>query len=270
MKLIVDATCDIPKEFLDYVIVLPMYVTMGDKNIRTDELNMDEFDNFLRTSKTIPKTSQSSPKIIVDAVKKLDKNDDIIIFTISKKLSGQYNSVRLAMNLLKDYNITLIDSESITVEYGSMVIEIIRAIKNGKSKKEIINLIEDLKKRKRAIGILKSLDYLKKGGRIGKAKMLLGKLFGVKPVLTVKDGVIVPYGKNVKGEKNIVPFIMNEMKDANPELILLTHKGECKEFEELNKLMKGKFNCDIYKVDINPIILTHAGPEILFVSWIEK
>lgn len=270
VRLVVDATCDMPKEFEKYVEILPMYIYMNNKSFRTDEINLDEFNKFLSNGKDVPKTSQSSPKIIVDTIRKLDKNDDIIILTISKKVSGQYNSVRLATNILKDYKITVVDSESLSIQHGIIAIKVIDAIKKGKSKDEILELIDDLKKRVKAIGVLKSLDYLQKGGRIGKLKMLTGKLFGIQPVVTIKDGVLDTYGKNVRGEKNIVPFVLNEIKNINPETIIIAHNDEKNEFDAIKKYLHEKFDCKIYEADINPIILTHGGPKLFFICWIEK
>ncbi len=269
MRLVVDASCDFPNEFKNDVTVLPMYITMGDKTVTTDKLNEEEFNKFILNG-NVPKTSQSSPKMVVDVIKKFDKGDDIIVMTISTKMSGEYNSVKLAMNLLKDYKIKLIDSESASIEYGVIASLAIKAIKDGKSVDEVEKIIEDAKKKKRLIAVLSSLDYLEKGGRIGKAKMFLGKLLGIKPVIKIEDGIVVSYGKNVRGDA--VSFLKEEVSKnmKKPKIIVVGHREKKDEFDKMMTWLKEHYNCEIYGASIGPIISTHVGPGIIAVSWIEE
>ena len=205
LKILTDSGSDLTPELAEklHVKLLPMKVHFGDADyLDKVTITNNEFFEKLIESDTLPTTSQIAPYDYEEALKEvLEPGDEALILTISSKLSGCFQSARLAAGEF-DARVEVFDTLNVCVSELLFVLEAVRMRDEGLSLDEIIAALrEDLKKVK-LVAMLDTLEYLKKGGRISAATALAGSLLGIKPVITIYDGEVALLGK-ARGSKNI-------------------------------------------------------------------
>ena len=212
VKIIVGSTCDIEENIKKDLIVVPLHVTFGEEDfLDSVDITKDEFYERLERKEEFPKTSQPTPVAFMDVYKKvIDEGDEAVVIVLSSKLSGTYQSAKLASQGLED-KIFIVDSLNVSNAEGALVDYALRLVREGKSAREIAELLEEAKKRLRLVVLVDTLEYLERGGRISKASALIGGLFSVKVLLSMEDGAIESVGK-AKGIKNANNLFISEIK----------------------------------------------------------
>ncbi|MCP4652478.1 MAG: DegV family protein [Candidatus Omnitrophica bacterium] len=204
MKLVVDSTVDLPKELVakHNIEVVPLTIQLGDKTYRDYfDIDPDKYCQELENTKLFPTTAQPSPQDFIAVYEKLlQKKEDIISLHISSKLSGTYQSAMMAKEKLASGDICVVDSKQTSIGLGVIALAVAGDIENGVNKEDILNHIESIISRVNVLVAVDSLDYLQRGGRIGKASVFLGSMLNIKPILSLKDGEIHPLEK-VRGRK---------------------------------------------------------------------
>ena len=271
IAIVTDSTADIPQDLIKKfnIVVVPLTVSFGEEFFKVDgiELTNEEFCKKLETSKELPKTIQPSPGDFVETYKKLFQNyDQIISIHISKKMSGTLDSAQIAKKEFPDKVIEVIDSELVHMPLGFIVLEAAdMAIKDFDLDK-ILARIQFLKQNMHSLFIPRTLEYLQKGGRIGRAKSLVASLLEIKPILTLNLGEVSPY-KNTRRWNQAKEEIINSMKNILPNPKNLTvsvgdlnlrQDGE-EMFERIKKELNPK---KILRVNFGPIVGAHLGPAI--------
>lgn len=241
------------------------------------DITHEQFFEKLNEKGTTMTTSQVSPAVYMDLFEDLLKNpeDEVVVITIASKLSGTYNSARLAMNGENADRIHLVDSQTVSFPMTLLVQEALELREQGKSAKEIVNILEEDKKKVRILGIIPTLEYLKKGGRISAATAAIGEIAGVKPILSVLDGeVVIPL--KVRGMKKAYNSTARLAKEWNIDLdrpVLFGYTGTKKDaaevlehaFEEqLEKKFDGRYEAGCL------ILGTHVGPDGAAVGFFVK
>jgi DegV family protein with EDD domain len=272
IKIVTDSTADITGELareLDITIV-PEYLRFGGEVYRDRiDISEDEFYRRLLHDSVLPNTTQPSPQDFADVYRKLTQEaDGIISIHLSSKLSGTFNSALQGKELIeKKCPIELIDSQSVTMGLGLLVI---LACSISKSAKDVRQAAEEIKShipRIQVIGLLDTLKYLAMGGRIGKVQALLGSILSVKPMLSVKDGVLVPSGRarnRAQGIDKLFEFVKNTTNIQDLSVIYNTTLDEAITFAaRLGKLFPRE---RIRIARLGPALGVHAGPGILFIA----
>lgn len=270
IKLVTDSTADIPKEVcLSLGIeVVPLKVHFGNDTYRDGiSLHAEQFYELLTHSSTLPTTSQPSPIDFLETYKRINAEPDVQIISlhISADLSGTFQSAVLAKSMLNEkVDITTIDSRTASYALGGIVVAAAEAAQQGKSKEEILELIEKLIEQSQLYFLVDTLDFLQKGGRIGKAAALLGSLLKIKPILSVEEGQAVSVDK-VRGQKAAVNRIIELFKQkemANYKVkIMIAHANSLEAAENLGELMKSNFQItSLAYTTLGPVIGTHVGP----------
>jgi fatty acid-binding protein DegV len=266
IRVIVDGTVDfIPGFNKNKVIVVPLYTIINNEPKKVSD---KEFYSLLKRKGAIIKTSQPSAGDFIKIYNKY-KKDDLIVITVGKKLSGTYNSAVSAKKMSKRENITVIDSMIGGAGLSLMANTALELIKNKKSYKQAINGVKKLIGRAKVYFFANNLDYLIKGGRIGGALGLLGKLVNLKPILEIANGEVKPAGKMllfndlINGFYN---FIKNKIPDS--EEICIIHNNNEKNAQILKKMLN-KYKVTII-TPLNRALSAHIGPECLAVAWMEK
>ena len=200
IRIVTDSASDIPSEVAQKlgISIVPLTVSFGKEVYRDGiDLNAAEFYSKLVQSKTHPVTSQPSIGNFIDAYKALArKGDEIISIHLSSKLSGTYNAASQAKEAMtKDCRIEVVDSESVSMGVGLTVIAAAKAIRDGASFQQAIDIVHHSIPRIHLLAFFQTLEYLERGGRLGKGKALLGTLLHVKPIIIVRDGEVQPFGK---------------------------------------------------------------------------
>jgi len=279
VAIITDSTSDIPEELVKKldIKVIPLSVIF-DKEIFLDdgkEITIDEFYKKIRSSEKLPTTTQPTPKDFIEAYTDiLKKSESIISIHISKKMSGTVNSVELAKKEMPDSDIEIIDTGYVSMALGFLVLKAAQLAQEGKSKEEVLKGIYDLKPKIKVLFVPSTLEYLKKGGRIGKAKGLIASLLEIKPILTIHDGEVSQF-KTARRWNQAKTELINSMKTMikNPQnLIVSIGDSDAKEdAAEMYERIKETFNPKkILMVNIGAVVGTHLGPGGLCVIFYEE
>ncbi|MDD3520690.1 MAG: DegV family protein [Actinomycetota bacterium] len=271
IAIVTDSTSDIPVEILKKlnISVVPLTVLFDKESYKADgiELSIKDFYMKLKNSKVLPKTIQPSPGDFIKTYKELfEKYDEIISIHISKKMSGTVDSAIIAKKEFKDKKIEIIDSELVHMPLGFLVMEAAYMAGKGFESKSIIERINLLKPQIKSLFVPKTLEYLQKGGRIGRAKSLIASLLEIKPILTINLGEVSPY-KNTRRWNQAKDEIVSSMKIILPEpknLIVSVGDLDLKEDgEEMAQKIKDKLNpSELIRVDFGAIVGAHLGPGI--------
>ena len=280
-----DSSCDLPENSRQQfnIDVVPFYISFDKENYLKENIDIKIYDFYEKivSEKIIPKTSLPSMEDYCEYFKKhLDNGLDILCFTICSELSGSYQSAINAANImLEDYperKILVIDSRKATVAQGLLVIEASKMQKAGFSIEETFEKMEQLKHEGIIVFTIDTLEYLQKGGRIGKASALAGSLLNIKPILLLDNGILEPHSK-VRGRKKSLSEtlkIFNEYieDDINKYEIAIAH-AHCKdEAIELEKNLNEKYNIKLsYPIfDIGVTVGAHTGATAIGVGFIKK
>jgi DegV family protein with EDD domain len=271
IKIVTDGTADIPPRLVKEldITVVPLYVLFGDKSYRGGiDISSDEFYEKLVHGNVHPTTSQPTPQDFVKVYEELgSKCDGILSIHISTKLSGTVNSAEQAKKLVKtECPIEVIDSLSVSMSFGLMVIAVARMAKAGKELAEVTVEAKKMVANIKLLALFDTLVYLARGGRIGKAKSLVGSLLNVKPLLTLKEGEFHPVGQvrnHAKGKEKLLEFV-NGIKDIEDMTVLhSTTPEEAKDLaDSINSVPKSR----IYLARIGPVLGVHGGPGLLAVA----
>lgn len=280
-----DSSCDLPEGLKKQynIDIVPFYVSFDKKNYLKEniDININSFYEKVVAEKIVPKTSLPSIEDYTNKFKPyLEKGMDILCFTICGELSGSYQSATNAANiLLEDYperKILVVDSKKATVAQGLVVIQACKMRDAGISLEETYEKIESLKYEGIIVFTIDTLEYLQKGGRIGRASALAGSLLNIKPILLLQDGVLEPHSK-VRGRKkslsDVLKIFSEYIQDNQNDYEIAIAQANCKdEAIALEKDLKEKFNITLtYPIfDIGVTVGAHTGPTAIGVGFVKK
>lgn len=267
--ILTDSTCDIPKDLLQKygIIELPLTVHFGGKEYRDRvDITPEQFFQKLADSDELPTTSQVSPSVFADYYKReLDKGNDIISIHISSGLSGTYQSAVLAKQTLgDDSRISIVDSRTGSLALGFVVLKAAQLLAEGMSKEELLEKLENYKSRVKLFIVVDTLKYLRKGGRLSGSQAMLGSMFNIKPVLTVKDGKVELIDK-VRGEKKALKRLVELVEEAGGVtqggIIGVANAQNPEKAEKLKKMIIEEFgDVKFIESSVGSVVATHAGP----------
>jgi len=216
----------------------------------------------------LPRSSQPSPMEFVEVYDRLldeDPDSPIISIHLSAALSGTYQSAFIAESMIeRDADITVIDAKSASYGYGARVVKAAEMAAAGASKEEIIAEVERIKQDMSVYFLVDTLEYLQKGGRIGKASAMVGSLLNIKPILSLDpDGVVQAVDK-VRGSKKAMQRICELLKTAygdEPVEVTIAWSHVDGPAKELSEQVKSQFNVQSLNfVPIGSVIGTYTGP----------
>ena len=266
IKLIVDSTAYIPKDYIEKhdIQVIPLHVLYMDQEFEEGlPGSYDKFFESFTKTKLFPKTSQPSPEAFVNAYNKvIEDGNEAIVFTISASLSGTNSVANLAReNCLDPEKITVIDSMSTGQNIWGYCMEVIEKAEEGLSRQQIVDYIVTLQENSQICFVPDSLEYLKRGGRIGKVSATIGSLLQIKPVLTFKQGTLLCAKKIFGMGKAIADLIA--MIPKKTKRLFAIHIANTKFFDVLLAKMKEAFpKTTIYEGELGPVVAAHIGPAV--------
>ena len=275
VKIIVDSTADVSAKIKDELTVVPLTLRFGDEEyIDGVTITKTEFYEKLIESDVMPSTSQANIDSFDEVFSKIAENGDTaVVLTVSSKLSGTYNSARIAAEDHPD-KIFVVDTQSVSIGIGVLAETALELALDGCTAEYIAEYIEEEKKRVRIIAMFDTLEYLQKGGRISKSAAIAGGLLSIKPVITLKDGEITILGK-ARGSKQANNFLASEITNAggidfNKPLLLgytgLSDLTLKKYVEDSAHLYRDHLESLEYTT-IGSVVGTHAGPGAIGVAF---
>lgn len=272
IKVVTDSTADLPPQLakeLD-ITVVPVYVRFG-QNVYRDRVDIseDEFYQRLQSDPVHPNTTQPSPQDFIDVYKKLSQQaDGIVSIHVSGKLSGTASSARRARETLREkIPIQVIDSQLVTMGLGQIAIEANNIAQSGKNLLQVSEAVENMIPTIHMLGLLDTLKYLVMGGRVGKVKSLLSLILSIKPLLSVKNGELVPVGRvrsRAQGIDKLFDFVKNSRDIQDLAIIYNTTPDDAQALAERIDPVYPKERIRLAR--LGPALGVHAGPRILFVS----
>lgn len=274
IKILCDSMTDLPIEIINKynIDIIPLTVIFNEKEyLDRLDITTNEFYKILKESDTMPKTSQATYAQFVNFFEKY-KDDEILYLAGSSVASGTYQSAVLAKNDV-DANITIFDTFNLSIGSGPLVIKACEMVEKGLSIDEIVKNLENLKNDIKVIFSVDTLEYLKKGGRISSVKAALGSLLSIKPILTIKDGLVVQKSQ-VRGKKQIFTNLVNSLveiygDDLTDKIIFLGYGDNKEDLEILREtLLKQAKVKNVYDVNIGCVVCSHSGPKVIGISCI--
>jgi DegV family protein with EDD domain len=272
--IVVDSTADFPEaqeRFPNWRMV-PLYVRFGDQSYRDYvELGPDEFYARLRTADELPTTSQPTPGDFLAAYEELAAHERIYSLHISAKLSGTFESARTAASELGD-KVRMVDTETASAAITMLGLAIQRRLERGTTDEEIAALVERYKDEHRLLFTVDTLEFLAKGGRIGRAAKFAGQMLHIKPILTIDDGEVLPL-KRVRGnQKAMQEFVSEFTEGSNDEPGLrvgIAHADAPERATALVKMVRDvRPHAEIETVTtLGAVVGTHAGPGTVGFFW---
>ena len=273
---VLDSTADLPDPSVRHPNwrLVPLYVRFGEESFRDHvELSAGDFYARLRSTATQPQSSQPTPADFARVFEELSHFDRILVVAISAKLSGTAESARLAaQSIERGDRVKVIDSASASGGIVMLADAIQRRLAAGTTEDEVDELVARFKREAGLLFTVDTLDYLVRGGRVGKAAGLAGQLLNVKPILTIRDGEVEPL-KRVRGRaKALAEFerLFAEGTEDSPLLhVGVAHADAAAAADELAARLRAArpaASFDFHAI-LGPVIGTHGGPGTLGLFW---
>jgi len=273
VKVITDSTADLPPQLAKElgITVVPLYVRFGADVYRDRvDISEDEFYQRLSHDPIHPNTAQPTPQDFADIYQKLSQEaDGIVSIHISGKLSGTCNSALQGKEQTEmGCPIEVVDSQTLAMGLGLLAITAATAAGSGKSLQQVVEEVNQAIPNIHVFILFDTLKYLALGGRIGKAKALLGSVLNVKPILTVKDGEMAPVGQvrsYAKGIYKLVDFVKAAIDIQDLAVMHTTAPEEAQTLAEHIGSIFPKERIQLARV--GPVLGVHGGPGVVVVAF---
>lgn len=278
--IVTDSTADIPQELADChgIVIVPLTVMFGSTAYLDGiEMSAAQFYSELVRADELPTTSQPSPARFLEAYTTLlekHPGSQIVSIHLSSGVSGTYQSALLGKSMLEKYEdrVTVVDSKSASYGYGMLVVYAAELAAAGQSPADIVQALERRRQRRCLYFLLDTLEYLQKGGRIGKAAAMVGTLLNIKPILSIdKEGIIYSVDK-ARGHKKAIARIIELLeRDLKGQKINIAvgHTADRPAAEAFEAQLAEHFELgDRIYTEIGAVIGTHVGPgTIAIFAW---
>ncbi len=275
VKIITDSLSDITSDLAQElgITVVPLTVFFGRESfLDRVTISADEFYHKLVHGNIWPTTTQPPPGDFVNVYNKLaEETDEILVVTLSSKISGTYESALNAKSLVeKKCRIEVIDSLTVAMGLGLIVIAAAKAAQTGLNLDGLADLVRKAMSRSHTIIYFDTLKYLAKGGRIGKAQGLMGAMLSIKPILTVKDGEMSPLTR-LRSQTAGMDYLYNFVAGfPHVEMIAVEHSTTPDEADKLVERLGFVVPKEhTYRSTVSPVLGVHGGPGAIAVTVLE-
>ena len=272
VKIVTDSTGDLPAEVVQEldITVVPLNVHFGEESFQDGvDLDSDGFFERLTTEASLPTTSQPSVGAFLETYRGLlEAGHEVVSVHISAKLSGTMNSALQAREQLDaGPRLTVVDSQQVGLALGIVATAAAQAVKDGASYEETVELTPRVSERVRLFVLLETLEYLQRGGRIGRAQAFLGSLLHIRPILTVLEGEVHPL-ERVRARKRGLERLCQLAAECGPlQQVGICHSTTPEDALALEEqvrptLARGR----LIQARFGPVLGTHVGPGAIAVT----
>lgn len=271
---VTDSSCDLTEDDLDQleVEVVPLNVRFGVEEF-TDgvDLTVADFYRRMGQSRELPQTSCPSPGAFEHAFKRASAAgaDAVVCLNLSGDLSNTLQSARTASNAVADQiPVHVVDSRSVSSGLGTLVLEAAQAARSSVSVEAVVDRVRSLIPRTHVFAALNTLENLRRGGRIGGAKAMIGSMLSIKPVIDISSGVVQEAGKP-RTRKKAMRMLYDLMIEAGPIKHLAVMHGGAPDIDEFLDIIAPRFPRGSFRLgQLGAIVGAHGGAEAIGVSWI--
>ena len=270
-RVVTDSTADVPAEWCERygIEVVPLRVIFGDESFRDRvDLTVGEFFDRLRRTDRLPTTSAPSPGDFAEVYERLSREcDGVVSIHISGELSATVEAARVGARSLPGFPVHVLDSRCLTV----CVAYLCRTAAEAGTLEEAVRLVEERVPRQRILALLDTLRYLEMGGRIGKARALLGAVLDVKPILGIGDGKVEPLDR-VRTRARAVPRLVELLRSDLPvERLAVMHAQAPEVAERIRAELAGEIGgVQVDVGEIGAVLGTHTGPGTVGLAYIKR
>jgi DegV family protein with EDD domain len=272
VKVVTDSVADLPSQVINElgITVIPLNVRFGEKVYRDGvDLTTERFYQELTRSKIFPVTSVPSPATFATAYDKLaEETDQILAIMLSSTLSATHEVAVQSIGLMKrPCRVEVIDSRSVVMAQGFLVIHAAKAALAGASLDELMEMVRRNIPRVNILAAFDTLEYLRRGGRIGAAQALLGAALRIHPLITIKDGLVEPAGRT-RSRAKAIEHLYQFAADYRTIDEMAVEEAACPEDADLlTERLGALFPKErIYRTKTTPVIGAHTGPGLLLVA----
>ncbi|HEV2368826.1 MAG TPA: DegV family protein [Acidimicrobiales bacterium] len=272
VRIVTDSACDLPAALVEELAieVVPLTIRFGQEEL-VDGLDFtpDQFWARCNASPVLPETAAPSPGAFQAAFRKAaeDGCSGAVCINLSGGLSATHQAAVSAAGDVNEVPVRCVDSRSISLGLGMVVLAAARAASAGKSLEDVSGLAEDLVARTRLFGTLDTLEYLKKGGRIGSAAALLGSMLSIKPVIQLVDGAVAEESKQ-RTRKRALEYLVGKVRSAGEIESLGVLNGAAPDVGQFLDLLGTVYPRDQIVVgDIGAVIGSHTGPGTIGITY---
>jgi DegV family protein with EDD domain len=274
--IVVDSASDVPAEARPAGWrVIPIPVTFGDETF-ADGVDIDaaRFYERLGRAARLPSTAQPSPVVVEEVLRDaLATHESAIVLPLSRRLSGTLDGVREVAARVDDERLMVLDASSVTVALGLIALRLQAALERGTTAGEAAALVGSLAASHRAVFTLETLEYLQRGGRIGRAQAAAGSLLRVRPILQIIDGEVAQHSR-VRGAHRVLPaieeFLVANSDAGRPLRVAYGHTRRPEVIPELQSLVARVRPLAVTELtgEVGPTVGTHAGPGAFVVAFV--
>jgi len=274
IAIVTDSVACIPENFLESLHIkwVPYYIHRGKEALRDlVTIQRDEFYRWLPSARELPKTASPGPGDYLKAYQEVIEEtgvNNLVSIHMTSKASGAYQAAKAAQSIaaetMPQIHIEVIDTLNVAMCHGWMVIEAARAALNGVTLAEILALIKRMMPVTQMIQTADTLRYLYMGGRIGKAKHLVGTLLNIKPLISMQDGIIVPLGQ-ARSRHRAYQMMVEKVEETVGHLgkikIAYLHAAAPEEVTKIRALVEARLTCvESLVTELSPALGVHTGP----------
>ena len=273
VRVVTDSSCDLPADVVRQhaITVVPLSIRFGDEEfVDGRDLTPSAFWARSAASAVLPSTAAPSPGAFEQAFRDAAAAgaDGVVCINLSSKLSATIQAAETAAKAMAgELTVRTVDSKSVSLGLGTICIEAAKAGARGASVDEIVTLAEDMGARTKIHATLDTLENLKKGGRIGAAKALMGSILSVKPVIEVIDGAVEP-GPKVRTRAKALQFLVDQVTSAPGVENLAVLHGDAPDVEQFIELLAPHFPREQIVVgQLGAVVGSHTGPRTIGVAF---
>ncbi len=273
VRVVSDTACDLPSRTTEElgITLVPLHVRFGGTEL-VDRVELSTADFWRRAAACdeLPSTAAPSPGAFADAFRAAAGPGDegVVCVTLSSRVSATYDAaVQGAREAALDVRVTVVDSLSVTMGEGMVALAAAEAAASGAGVDDVVAAAESTKHRLAVYGAIETLENLRKGGRIGNARAVLGTLLSIKPVIEVRDGVVEEESRQRTRARSL-RYLADKVHAAGPLERLALLNGNAPDFDAFVELLSDVTPATpVVIADIGPVVAAHAGPGAVGVAW---
>jgi DegV family protein with EDD domain len=272
VKIITDSVSDLPPEIVEElgITMIPINICFGEE-VYSDgiDITVEEFYQRLEQSNIMPTTAVPPLGVFAETYDRVaEETDEILVITLSSELSGLYSAAVKSVELMKKKcRIEVVDSRWVIMAEGFIVMSAARAAKEGASFDEVLEVANRNISRVQLCSVFDTLEYLKRGGRISKIAAFMGNMLNIHPILGVKNGEVVSFGKK-RSRAEAINYLVNfAMGYSHIDELSVAYYAAIQDAKDLINRLGVKFPAErIYRSKTSPVIGTHTGPNLLVLA----
>ena len=273
VQIVTDSSCDLPEEVIAElnIKIVPLKIRFGETEfVDRFELSTDQFWDKCQSMDELPSTAAPAPGAFVEQFEEAASQgaSGVVAIVLSGELSATIEAAQQAALMVKDkIEVKVVDSRTVTMGLGSIVVGAATAAQSGASIEEISANAIDCVERTQVHAALDTLENLRKGGRIGAAGSLLGSMLSIKPLIEVRNGVVEPAGKQRTRSKalNSIVAVVKEHAEQIEQLCVL--HAACEDVDAFVEQINAVVNVDVLVGQVGPVVGAHAGLGTIGVAF---